>query len=359
MISVDHWFLQTSFLMSVQLDFSVLSWNVRGAANVMSKRHVKEMVKKHNPEICFILETHVQFCRLQNFWLKLGYSQVGIEEAHGHAGGIWALARNDVRNSLSVLYSHPQAITVRVTSGSLHWVCSGVYASPIPVNRHLLWDHLRVVANGMQEPWVLLGDFNDISVSSEQRGGLFSPSRARMFVDNFDSCGLMDIGAAGMHYTWFRSSVGRPPIHKRLDRALSSLLWRTTFPEGGLEVLPRLHSDHSPILLRCGSKVESRGQRPFRFEAAWTLHPRYKNVVSTAWDKGRPRVLEALHEVRNDSLEFNRTIFGNIFRRKMHIENCIASVQLKLETVDSVALLLQLDKLKKDLDDTLAQEEML
>lgn len=141
-------------------------------------------------------------------------------------------------------------------------------ASPIPLQRRLLWDHLRAVAGSILEPWVLLDDFNDIAGSSEQRGGVFSSSRARIFLDNINSCDLVDIGASGLQFSWFRRCVGRIPIHKRLGRALASMPWRTSFPEGGLEVLPRLHSDHSPITLRCGKKVESRGQRPFRFEAA-------------------------------------------------------------------------------------------
>lgn len=73
--------------MSVQPDFVIFSWNVRGAANAVSKRYMKEMMKKHNPEVCFILETHVQFSRLQSFWLKLGYCPIGIEEANGQAEG--------------------------------------------------------------------------------------------------------------------------------------------------------------------------------------------------------------------------------------------------------------------------------
>ncbi|XP_057422473.1 uncharacterized protein LOC130716276 [Lotus japonicus] len=158
----------------------------------------------------------------------------------------------------------------------------------------------------------------------------------------------MDIGAVGMSYTWFRNCQGRLPVHKRLDRALASLAWRLAFLEGGAEVLPRLHSDHSAILLRCGKKMENRGGRPFRFEAAWTRHPLYKEVVHDAWLKGGPTIPESLHEVRVDSLDFNRRTFGNIFRRKRHVENCMASLQHRLETVDSIALLNRLDALRKE-----------
>jgi hypothetical protein len=48
-------------------DFIVLSWNVRGAANAISKRHCKELIKKYHPSICVLLETHVQFERVASF----------------------------------------------------------------------------------------------------------------------------------------------------------------------------------------------------------------------------------------------------------------------------------------------------
>lgn len=345
--------------MEVQPQFSVLSWNVRGAANAVAKRNIKELLKKHNPDVCFIFETHVQFSRLQNFWVKLGYSLVGIAEANGQAGGIWALGRTDVVSSIDVLASHAQAVTLNISSGNLSWAYSGIYASPIPSNRGLLWDHLRGLSAAISIPWVLVGDYNDTLASAEQRGGIFSPSRARTFLDNINSCGLMDIGSMGLAFTWFRTSQGRDPVHKRLDRALASLNWRVRFPEGGVEVLPRLHSDHSPLLLRCGEKMEHTGGRPFRFEAAWANHPLYRDVVHEAWTKGGPCILETLNDVRMDSMEFNKKVFGNIFRRKKHVENCMASIQTRLETVDSVALLCRLDNLKKEHQDILAQEEML
>lgn len=73
-------------------------------------------------------------------------------------------------------------------------------------------------------------------------------------MDNINSCNLMDIGASGLAFTWFRNFQGRSPVHKRLDCALASLCWRVGFPEGGVEVLPRLHSDHISLNLRCVQK---------------------------------------------------------------------------------------------------------
>lgn len=49
--------------------------------------------------------------------------------------------------------------------------------------------------------------------------------------------------------------------------------------------LPRIRSDHSPILVNCQVDRASQGSRPFRFQAAWLTHPRFKQVVESTWSQ--------------------------------------------------------------------------
>lgn len=148
---------------------SILSWNVRGAANVSCKRNLKEIVRRLKPDICFIFEPHVQFARLATFWLRLGYKPLAIEEAHGHSGGVWALGITSLHVQVTTIASHPQAVSLRFSSALASWVGTGVYASPIPSLRQGLWEHLRGVADLAQGPWALIGDFNDVASSTEAR----------------------------------------------------------------------------------------------------------------------------------------------------------------------------------------------
>lgn len=97
---------------------NILAWNVRGAANAACKRNVKEVVRKYQPDICLITETHVQFSRLRAFWTRLGYRALTVVEAQGHAGGIWALGLTSLSLTVEVLASHAQAVTLRVSSSS-------------------------------------------------------------------------------------------------------------------------------------------------------------------------------------------------------------------------------------------------
>lgn len=79
------------FIMISFQDFSILCLNVRGAVNVTGRRHARELVKKHNPSMIILIETHCAFSKAEKFWSKLGYVAGAYSEANGHFGGIWIL----------------------------------------------------------------------------------------------------------------------------------------------------------------------------------------------------------------------------------------------------------------------------
>ena len=62
-------------------DFSIVAWNVRGAAGKASRCHLKSLVSKFKPSMLILMETHVNFSKLMMFWKRLGYDSVGIVEA--------------------------------------------------------------------------------------------------------------------------------------------------------------------------------------------------------------------------------------------------------------------------------------
>ena len=104
-----------------------------------------------------------------------------------------------------------------------------------------------------------VGDFNEVILPSEVRGGVFHPNRAEKFLNTMDLCGLLDLGAIGNMFTWSRRTMGNILLSKRLDRALACCSWRMMFPEAYVENFCRLHSDHCPMLIRCGGCFASKG----------------------------------------------------------------------------------------------------
>src|ERR1044072_6381284 len=87
-------------------------------------------------------------------------------------------------------------------------------------------------------------------------------------------------------------------------------------------------------------------------------HPSYEAIVESAWDPDRS-LSHSLGRVKDQSLIFNKNIFGNIFERKHKLEKHLHGLQRELERVDSAVLLRTLLQVQNELEETLKQEEML
>lgn len=78
---------------------------------------------------------------------------------------IWILSAIDDVN-ISLIDSMNQAITFSVKRKDVTWFFSAIYDSPIFSIRCNLWNYLRGIRQYVGGPWLLLGDFNEILLSS-------------------------------------------------------------------------------------------------------------------------------------------------------------------------------------------------
>ena len=85
----------------------------------------------------------------------------------------------------------------------------------------------------------------------EKLGGLpLNKTRIAAFRNYMDKCGLMDLECQGPRFTWTNKSLAcNGPIQERLDRGLGNAEWKLLFPKVEIHHLPRVKSDHCPIML--------------------------------------------------------------------------------------------------------------
>ena len=95
-----------------------------------------------------------------------------------------------------------------------------IYGSPIPNIHVSLWAHLRSLSYQICKPWLVLGDFNEITMASEFKGGARVSSRANAFHDCLDDCSLIDMSAMGGFYMRKRCVQGQHLMLKHLDRVV-------------------------------------------------------------------------------------------------------------------------------------------
>lgn len=82
-------------------------------------------------------------------------------------------------------------------------------------------------------------------------------------------------------------------------------------------------------------------------------------MVENAWFDERGCPIAGLAKVKDDSITFNREVFGDIFKRKREVENRLKGIQNTLERVDSMWLVRLENQLQHELDKILFQEEVL
>lgn len=68
------------------------------------------------------------------------------------------------------------------------------------------------------------------------------------FTEFINNNALVQLNPSGACYTWSNGPPGRGSIFKRLDRGLVNQNWMDIFPDAKLSHLPRLSSDHNPLL---------------------------------------------------------------------------------------------------------------
>lgn len=109
------------------------------------------------------------------------------------------------------------------------------------------------------------------------------------------------------------------------------MLWNVEaqldLPEAKALVLPRVHSDHNPIMfMSIAGDIPSRVNKPFRLEVAWLIRPDYDSIWTSAWNDNRS-FSDGLADIIRNSKTWNMENFGNIFRCKRLLQARIKGLQ--------------------------------
>ncbi|KAK1297873.1 hypothetical protein QJS10_CPB14g00976 [Acorus calamus] len=243
---------------------------------------IREHIVGQKVSICCIQETKKQEVSLADVRAISGGSMTEFvfKPSRGASGGVllcWDGRHRVLEHSRVGEFSLSVMFADRVTSW--RWVCSVVYGPNDDALRPRLWGELSAVRADCSLPWCVLGDFNVTRfVEDRNRQGSISPAMAS-FSDWIAQEGLIDIPLANQGFTW--SSLRDAPALAKLDRVLVDRTWEEAHPTCDLKGLPRVLSDHSPLLLCGGSRVR---QSPiFRFENWWLMSPGFKGRVEASW----------------------------------------------------------------------------
>lgn len=190
-------------------------------------------------------------------------------------------------------------------------------------------------------------------------GGPINQTRTLRFNEMLTYCSLIDLGFSGPRFTWSNLRNFPDLVQERLDRAVANPDWKTLFPEVGVTHLPRVHSDHCPILVDCNPIPDYWAQRPFRFETMWLSHPDFQHLVFESWEEGQNHLLLAISYFQKKVVSWNKNVFGNVFHRKKRVLARLAGIQRSMARHPSVSLSNLEKELRSDYNAILEDEREL
>ncbi|XP_043717860.1 uncharacterized protein LOC122665789 [Telopea speciosissima] len=177
---------------------------------------------------------------------------------------------------------------------------SFVYLNCLDVVRTTQFDTLAQFTDFVQNPWLLVGDWNSyLSLEDKQGRRPVSQSQTRELGQLVNTTCLSEIPLIGFPYTWNNRQIGPNRIEAKLDRFFSNTDWFSLYPRAVVRSEFLASSDHRAIILYTDDFKPS-NKRPLRFEALWDLQRALK-----FW---------------------NKNCVGNIFRRIEEIHGILSTL---------------------------------
>ena len=171
----------------------------------------------------------------------------------GSAGGIFVGLKKDKFDVIGFTNNRFSIkATVKNKSYGFLWHLVIVYGSSYP---EFKLDCISKLHDGFVSnsyPFLICGAFNLIRGNNEKSTGLVDQQSALLFNDWINSWNLMEIFVSNRKYTW--SNNQENPGFAVLDRIFTSLDWDAHFPMSSLVALPRVGSDHAPLVLDTGAR---------------------------------------------------------------------------------------------------------
>jgi hypothetical protein len=156
------------------------------------------MVKEKKHSFLFLMETISNMRRMEWIRVKIGYAGVFAVDPVGRSGGVALLWKEDQDLEIqNYLRRHINAIVKRRDDG-FSWKLTGFYGDPDSSKRKKSWALLKHLKSFVLEPWLCVGDFNEITHQGEKTGEARRRERHMAeFRLDLEECSLGDLGFNG------------------------------------------------------------------------------------------------------------------------------------------------------------------
>ena len=170
-------------------------------------------------------------------------------------------------------------MVLQLTTSDLRLALTNVYGPADHAFTDQFLSDLSNVASTINDPWIIIGDFNLTRAPSDKNTTSFNSSLASRFNQMIDDLQLIELPLLDRLFTWTNKRA--EPTLARLDRAFFTMEFGNVFPGSTLTSGHRPTSDHTPIL----ASIQTNIPKPsiFRLERSWLLDPSFLHAVLPSW----------------------------------------------------------------------------
>ena len=140
---------------------------------------------------------------------SMGFSNYCCADSRGKAGGLSLFWKVGVE--LEVVFSNKNVIVALIYSdpSKCAWLLIAVHGPPYMTKKHQFWELMAEIIDSFVGAWLMIGDLNVITGSSEKLGGSQKGKCSSRCFQNFVSCvGAIDLGFCGPKFTWTNRRAG-------------------------------------------------------------------------------------------------------------------------------------------------------
>lgn len=196
----------------------ILSWNCQGVGRAPTVRALKALVHRESLDIIFISESKAKSPRVEKIRECLKFRGCFCVNAENKSSGLALYWVKGI--SLEVIFDNKNIIACLVyfDPPTDVWLLLLVYGPPKVAHREAFWNLVTNLTESFSGPWMLLGDCNSYSLSSDKSGGSsrgdYSSKPFRNFLSNAVA---IKLGFHGPQYTWVGRRSGGVHVRIRLD----------------------------------------------------------------------------------------------------------------------------------------------
>ncbi|XP_062103113.1 uncharacterized protein LOC133814132 [Humulus lupulus] len=174
-----------------------MAWNIRGLNNPKKQVEIKQLIWNMKIGVVGLLETRVKTQKLGEVYIRM------------FSG--WCFSSNNA--------------WLRSNNGHEGFLVTFIYAFNDANGREILWRDLKILARDHKQPWVVLGDFNDILNADERVGKRVQGGSSSAFQDCIEECQLEDVKYSSCFFTWTKKQDKEGIIYSKIDRVMANQEW--------------------------------------------------------------------------------------------------------------------------------------